>query len=341
MATRRMEFALARWIALAVDEHLPPAEFLRANGSELGFPWRERMERFCGLLDQGHSLVNAIDQSPNLFSDELRAAAKLGEQSGRFSELIQALTGKERLFEAEEVTQTPTCMPPYLVAGLIVVGSIAAGYVAGAIPAIQSIAGDLILVSGEIPLERLNRLSQWVPFAFPLVPGIALAWFLLRRGRWFDRSRRSGWFATLRGWTPGLRVRTVLGELQQVRTAGRPVVGCISSLARYCPDPVLRRRLLFVRNELDHGADPWSALQGTGLLAEGEAAALQASQRLGNTPWALDQVAWGKARRAAGRDWLTSRAKALFGLALAACFVGWIVVTVFQAIMAIPQGIPL
>jgi type II secretory pathway component PulF len=68
-------------------------------------------------------------------------------------------------------------------------------------------------------------------------------------------------------------------------------------LARSHYDPNLRNQLLFIRNEIEQGADVWQSMLKVGLLTKPEAHALETSERIGNRSWVLNQLALLKKRR--------------------------------------------
>jgi type II secretory pathway component PulF len=77
-------------------------------------------------------------------------------------------------------------------------------------------------------------------------------------------------------------------------------------LARYHHDPNLRQKLLFVRNEVEQGADLWHTLRAVKLLTPAEAELMETSEKVGNRPWAIGQLAMCKRRRMRRRlEWLS------------------------------------
>jgi type II secretory pathway component PulF len=83
--------------------------------------------------------------------------------------------------------------------------------------------------------------------------------------------------------------------------AGRPLAGALSTLARYHFDPALRSKLLFVRNEMEQGADLWQSLRAVDVITDADTRALDLAERLGNRSWVLTQLAHAKNRRAMRR----------------------------------------
>jgi type II secretory pathway component PulF len=93
----------------------------------------------------------------------------------------------------------------------------------------------------------------------------------------------------------------------------------LSTLARYHFDPNVRRKLLFVRNEVEQGAEVWQSMANVGLLSPAEARVMLTAERVGNRASALSQIARAKrrqTRRRLDRWWqaLTPAAVVVLGL---------------------------
>lgn len=136
--------------------------------------------------------------------------------------------------------------------------------------------------------------SNWVVQYWWLIVVVALALLWMWWAKWPASFWRSGW---IRPWHD-MRSADVLQNLSIVTKAGRPLPGAISTLARYHHDPLLRQELLFVRNEVEQGAEMWAALCKVKLLSSAETALLQAAEKVGNVPWVMRQLALCKRRRA-------------------------------------------
>jgi hypothetical protein len=87
----------------------------------------------------------------------------------------------------------------------------------------------------------------------------------------------------------------------QHRDEREPVPGALSTLARYHFDPTVRNKLLFVRNEVEQGANVWQSMSSVDLLTEPEVRAMAIAERVDNRPWTLIQLAGGKRRRSLWR----------------------------------------
>jgi type II secretory pathway component PulF len=106
-----------------------------------------------------------------------------------------------------------------------------------------------------------------------------------------------------------LRSADLLELLALATRAGRPLTGAISTLARYHFDTPIRQKLLFVRNEVEQGADLWESLEMVRLITPAEARVLKIDSPVGAPDWTMDQIALAKRNRIANQietllDWL-------------------------------------
>jgi type II secretory pathway component PulF len=138
--------------------------------------------------------------------------------------------------------------------------------------------------------------QYWYFYVLALCVLLWLA-FTAHPGRILRRTFFAKYFRSVRE----LRAADILDKLSVTTSAGRPIAGALSTLARYHFDPTIRHQLLFVRNEVEQGAEVWQSLATAGILSAPEAHALQSAERLGNRPWVLKQLAANKERRVARR----------------------------------------
>jgi type II secretory pathway component PulF len=104
-------------------------------------------------------------------------------------------------------------------------------------------------------------------------------------------------FRSIREW----RAADVLQKLRVAATAGRPIPGALSTLARYHFDPATRHELLVVRNDLEQGMPVWPSMSAAGLLSSPESNLLVVAERQGSPAWALEQLVEVKQQRVARR----------------------------------------
>jgi type II secretory pathway component PulF len=86
-------------------------------------------------------------------------------------------------------------------------------------------------------------------------------------------------------------VAPVLRMLAVNLRSGRPMVGLLSSLAKYHHQANLRQRLLVARNEIEQGMDPWESLEASRVLNRQERQALQSCNDAESHAWILQKLA--------------------------------------------------
>lgn len=285
--------SLLRLIAVATDQRLPLAPLIEAWAADERGAQRRRVRRLSALLHRGVPLADAVEEVTGALREVDVLAIRFGAQSGTLSaSLHAALTDAA----APRPTQLARGSITYLAVMALVITLIVTFIYIKIIPAFHAILEDYSLqptpaMNRAIDFSRMVERYWWVIAAMLLL----LAWSAVsaRPGR-FVRDRILG---KLFGPSRALRSAEVLETLGVAATAGRPLAGAISTLARYHFDPTTRRKLLFVRNEMEQGAPIWSSMAGVGLLTNPEEKVLAMADQIGNRPWILRQLAAGKKRR--------------------------------------------
>jgi type IV pilus assembly protein PilC len=294
MRTKRPQRqALLQMLAAGIESGVPLAPLLNAWASDERGVQSNRIRRLAYRLLQGASLAEAAEESAGALKSEEILAIRFGSQSGTLAaSLRDAAESLEPSSVAEpSIRRTAT----YLIAFSAVASLVTAYFMIKVVPSFQAIFADFDMTLST-PMILLIELADtfvryWYLVAFGL---ILLAWGIVS----FRGSGIVG--AVVDRLSGGARTRyaaDLLRKLSVVARAGRPLTGAISTLARYHFDPTMRRKLLFVRNEVEHGADPWQSMTDERLIDEQEAAALATADRLGNRPWVLRELATAKNRR--------------------------------------------
>lgn len=295
---RAQQRSLLRLILAAHEEKLTLGQL-----GELVAAWSEdesgrqsfRLLRLAELLQAGTPLPNAIEQVRDILSDEDVLAIRFGFQSGTLSATIRdQLDQPVSPFEYGSLRVRN--LFPYLTIVLIVSSFIVTFFMIKIVPVLRQIFAEFDIQAPSSLAWNASVSSvvanYWFVFALGLL-GLWLVVFMPWPGRrvrlWFT----SNFFRPARD----LRFASVLQNLSVAAKAGRPISGALSTLARYHFDPVLRNQLLFIRNELDHGASVWHSMGAVGLLSDPEMRALESSERVGDRVWVLQQLAQLKRRR--------------------------------------------
>lgn len=292
--TRGQQQSLLRLLAVATEENLPLSQLIVAWAADESGVQKHRLRQLADLLRAGTPLPDAVEQVPGVLGDEEVLAIRFGAQAGT---LVASM--RERLDEPNSAAGFPPRARKlllYICVLLFVAFFIVAFQQIKIVPELYKIA-----IEFDVPPTSALRLSKtfgdffvsyWYLFALAI---LGLCWLTI--GSWPGRRLRRAIVGRFFWPVRELYMADALEKLSVATQAGRPIAGAISTLARYHFDPTLRRQLLFIRNELEHGADVWQSMATVGLLSPPEAHLLATADRVGNRPWVLKQVALVKKRR--------------------------------------------
>jgi type II secretory pathway component PulF len=287
--------SLLRMIAVAVEENLPLVPLLEAWAADETGTQQLRVQSLVRHLRDGTPLPDAVEAVPGILREEDVLAIRFGAQSGTLPAAIRDVLG-------ESSSQLPASPLPvrnsiaYFCIVLIIGAFIVAFINVKIMPQFHKIYAEFAVTPPSV-VEWTWRLSEAIGgywYLFVLAALLALgAGKTARPGRFLRRTIFARIFPPLRE----LRAADVLNKLGVATAAGRPIPGALSTLARYHFDPVIRNKLLFVRNEVEQGASVWQSMATAGLVAPTEVRVLETAERVGNRPWALKQLARCKERR--------------------------------------------
>jgi type II secretory pathway component PulF len=320
-------------LSLAVDRQLALPPMLEAFAEDAHGAQRDRVLRLATLLRSGADLPDALGQVPHVVPHDVVLAARFGAQSGLLGAALRS-SASSLARTHDQVSYWLRGSVLYLCALATVLIGILAFVMVKIVPTFQDVFDEF-----EIPLPgttaTLIELSEFcVQYWYLLVlPPLLLVVLLLAGG--VERSARQGLLAHVSRPLIGLHMADVMRNLAIVVQAGRPLPGAVSTLARFHYDPVIKRRLLYVRNELEHGADLWNSMREVGLLSGEDADMLEASRVAGNQAWALNQIAKRKTSRAERRIGLMLELVRPILLIGAGAIVGFVVVSLFAPLISL------
>lgn len=301
-----------QWLAAAIERGTPLEPAMRAFAEQQpGWPAR-KVRLAATLLSQGKSLADALDGVPRLLSPEACMQIRLGEELGMLAPALRTAMGPPRW--EETVWRQLMGKLWYLAAVVFLFSWILLFIEFKILPAYQKILSDF-----EMPLpgptRALAEQGQFLLLGGPatLLSILAMALWLYLLGRLLGvfRWNLPGIDRLLRGW----HAAGILDALAMTTRGQRPLPPVLDYLAARYPRMWVRGRLRGVCRDVQAGL-PWcDSLQRRGLVTAGEAAVLQAAERVGNLPWALSEMASGSRRR------LVYRLQALLQIAFP-CVVG-------------------
>lgn len=277
--------AVLRLVAVAVEQRVELSPLLEAWANEEWGGQTRRLRRLAATLREGVSLPDAVERQPGVLGDEDTLLVRFGAESGT---LVDSL--HERLQEPFDPAESGQIVlrhvARYALMLLLVLTPIAFFIQIYVLPSTQSIWREFSLEAPPI----MSMSTSIAGVAFKGFVGLVLLLAIAFAGRllgWPERLLRRAVAPRLFFPLRTHRVGEVLRMLSDAALAGRPMTGAISTLARYHYDPAIRRQLLFVRNEVALGVDPWTASQEARLITAPEATAATAAVRPGVLGWTL------------------------------------------------------
>jgi len=292
LAQRR---ALLRLIAVAAEENLPLSPLLESWAADERRAQKHRLLRLADQLKAGTPLPDAIEAVPGLLRDEDILAIRFGAQSGTLSATLRAMLDQSE----PALTDSPSPIrraAVYVYTFLLIALLVITYLQVKTVPEFEKILCEFDVEPPQALLWSIGFARFFVScWWLGALAGGVLLWsmFSARPGRFI----RYSILGRLSRSARELRSAEVLQKLGIAAQAGRPIPGVLSTLARYHFDPIARHKLLFVRNEIEQGADAWHSLAAVDLLSPAEVNALATSERVGNRPWVLKQLAFSKRRR--------------------------------------------
>lgn len=288
--TRSNKEAVLHLMAVAADQRIPLAPLLDAYALDAPARDRQRIRRLAERVREGTPLAESLEQNPRLATESTILAVRAGTQSGALGPALRAAMSdsapdKDGQFHSDLMGNL------IYVAVVLAAMSLVFTFMAVKIaPTFEQIMKDMS-VEAPAPFRRslaaLSMLVQWWWLGALVLVAVVFLVLTGRLQRWVSR----GWLGRLTQPWLGSQTADVLQNLSVVTQAGRPMAGAISTLARYHYCPSVRQRLLFVRNELEHGAGLWPSMQSARLVNARELRLLEAATRVGNVPWVLRQIA--------------------------------------------------
>jgi type II secretory pathway component PulF len=286
---------LLRLLVAAVDENLPLPPLIEAWAADEYGIQHQRLLRLATLLRKGAPLPEAVEQVPGVLSEEDVLAIRFGAQSGTLVASMRERVDKRA--ETQPIVSPRLRKSLVYIAALLLVGLVITTFLQiKIVPEFEKIMQEFNMnvprpMRWSIAFSRFF-VDYWYLFVLAV---LAFSWFVF--SPWPGRRMRMRLFGPLYRPLRELHFADVLEKLSVTAEAGRPIAGAISTLARYHFDPALRRRLLFVRNEIEQGVDAWQSMQSVGLLSPQESHALATADHLGNRAWVLNRLADVKKRR--------------------------------------------
>ncbi|WP_417730306.1 type II secretion system F family protein [Rosistilla oblonga] len=281
--------SLLRVLAIAHSQGLSTPEWIANLADEHHGRYRRRLLRLAGRLQAGSSLVEALEQTPDALSDEMVLAIRFGQQSGTLAATFDQLLATPA-DGGVETSPTARYGMFYLV-GMMLLYLLVLSFLALRIfPTLMQIAEEFEY-HPPAAMRSLRAVGRFLEGTFFLWVLVGFAGLRLVTSGVMQRFYRRVWASRLLRPVVRLRSAELLRLLSPAVAAGRPLGGALSTLARHHYDRNVRAKLLFARNEVEQGSDPWSSLSAAGLLQRDESEALAGSTSNGTRAWLMHRLA--------------------------------------------------
>jgi type II secretory pathway component PulF len=286
------------------------------------------------LLEGGVPLPDALERVGRLLPRHALSTVRVGSESGA---LAPALRQAVETFDLNEplwlsligkiayVLLVPTIGTAILIFIMLKI-----------VPAYQKIFADF---GTDLPPMKQTLISvanayanYWYLFPFPLLGLLLLVYTMMRYWGWVE------W--DLPGVARLVRrfdAARVLDSLSLVARQQRPLPEGIATLAASYPKLDVRRRLRQTEADIRAGRDWCESLRRHGLLRPADLAVLQAAQRVGNLPWALQETADSNRRRLAYRVFVILQAAFPLVVIIVGLMVAFVVISLFLPLVTLIQ----
>ncbi|MFZ1936613.1 MAG: type II secretion system F family protein [Thermoguttaceae bacterium] len=327
--------ALLWLLVISAERSMPLGPAIEAFAAEQGgsFAWRAR--RLAELLAAGTPLADALELCPRLLPVYTLPMIRVGSQSGALAPALrQAATVHDQnapLFMSLIGKIGYLVVLPFFGLGILTF------VMAWIVPKFEAIFHDF---RADLPGETTTLIDIsycFINYWYLFLPVfLFFAWLVV-----YAPMRYFGWtlwdLPLARRLARRLDAARILDGLALVARQQRPLVEGITTLALSYPKPSVRQRLALATFDIEAGWDWADSLARHSLIRPAEHAVLQAAQRAGNLPWAMQEMADSARRRFFYK--LQALVQAVFPVVLI-CFglvVMYVVVALFLPLVALIQ----
>ena len=338
---RARESSLLWLLAIAVEKRIPLAEEVEAHAGSVQGMFRGRLRSFAALLRTGESLPDALLRTPGLLSALDITAIQVAIETDSLPRTLRQLAarGVDHL-KLRAGTPSLAGLIVYQVVLITIAQIIVAFLMIFIIPKFKKIfeGFDTELPGATVALIDTSEFLATYFFIvgplllFPIAALIALGvgyvagWENIR-APWLTR-----WF--IRSDTP-----PILANLARIVASGKPLPAGLAPMAVLYHRLPVRRRLEQVENDVAAGKRCWPALHSAGLINHQELAVLDAAERVGNLPWALDELSESIQRRQRFRLLAWCETLWPFCVVAVGALVCWICVAFFMPLVQLLSGL--
>ena len=270
-------------------DQLDPAPLFAAFSKEQRGYYRRTLRRFSQRMANGTSIVDALEQTPDVLEPNMVLAIRHGVLTGTLPATFSMLKAEADERRQSANNELDALKMYWLAVGFVVL--IILIYIS------QRISRPLQKIFEEFGLQRAEFLADfnYVMNAILLsLPWLILAIILLSVTGLLPQAR--AWFRRrvkpLFSYSKDLQATATLLRLLSIQLQQRKdITNSFAILAKYHSRKSIRQQLLVARNEAELGLDVWQSLSTSQLITEKEGQALAKAGEPGSQAWLLDRLA--------------------------------------------------
>jgi type IV pilus assembly protein PilC len=321
----RVERTRFLWtMAIAVEHGMNLADEI--DGFAGGARWRtrERYMALAGRVRDGARLSDALSADGQVASAEVIAAIRVAEQTGSLGATLRAAAVRNQQgLTGAQSDGSVFAMICYCWVVLVVLMSVASSMSYWIAPKLVEIFKDFEIELPPLTAKVFDMSAGSPLFMLLVVPLLAIpaAVLLLLSTRSVDDGSGIIW-GPLSWIFPRRDAPGVLRWLALAVEGRRPLPAVITDIAERLPNRNLGLRLLRAVQSIEAGGEPWESLSRESFLSRREVAAVQAAERAGSAPLALNAIADALERARLQRilwwiEWLRPMVMVIFGVLVA------------------------
>jgi len=271
---------------LSADDPRSMTKLVENLANEYSGKRSHSIRQVAGLLAEGMSMVDALEQSPGALAPSAVMALRLASEAGTIRETLAALLVAEddvhvsRLEGHFDLGQGADGRLFQIAFGFVATWLIVSFLMLFIIPTFKKMFEEFDI---ELPMSMqwLIAVSRFDALLFGSLILFLVSLFVIQR-------RLKGKSFWRRGKRRSLAEQTahVLALFAMIVRQGRPLASGIGTLAHYHPTPQLRARLSATSSAIAQGTEPWQALFEQRFLTQQEASGLA----LAETPVSIDRT---------------------------------------------------
>jgi protein transport protein HofC len=299
---RRAAQGATLWhLAISVNKGLPLDEEVGALADGFSGRTRLRLDKLADLLSEGLSLPAALEGAPGVVPPSAVLAAQMGLESGTLGEALRdaatRYTTAHRWGGLQSSSSPGVVFWYFLVLPNIAI-SIVGFLMYWIIPKYKKIFEDFGLALPAITVTLIGASDFVVNYFYLFFPIWILPVVLLLYvgiGPFF------GWTefvpAFLGRWLQRFNSPDILKNLSRTIAAEFPLEQGLRTISEKHNFGRTRERVEQIRHGVEQGQNPWDAFAAARLINRRESSLLKSAEKVGNLPWALNQLAHSIDRR--------------------------------------------